>query len=232
MNKKICLGICLLFLSYGCASHKAVRQPDLSYDLKAQENKIDRDGLILMVKAFHLKSELTTYFDDDLLKYSILPVQINIQNKSYPNAVVMSVDGINLIDPTGTRSPGLSCDLVYNKVKRSQWRSVGWGVAFGLIGAIPSMLNVSSTNDKIRADLESRMIKNGNIVCGGATEGLAFFSIPEDLSNLSGLKIAVMLKDIQKSKDIILEYGLTGNLVPPKERREEEEKGEKNTAAN
>ena len=28
------------------------------------------------------------------------------------------------------------------------------------------------------ADLESRMIKSGNIICGGTTEGLTFFRFP------------------------------------------------------
>ena len=53
------------------------------------------------------------------------------------------------------------------------------------------------------------------------------FSVPEDLSNLSGWKISVILKDIQSTKDIVHEYGLSGTIVPPKERKEEKEK--KNT---
>jgi hypothetical protein len=186
MKSRAILITCLILLFInGCAAHNAARQPDLSYDLKAQESKIDKDGITLMAKVFHLKSELSTYFDDDLLKYGVLPIQINLQNKSYPSPIVMNIDGINLIDPTGTRNPGLSCEQVYDKVKRSQWRSVGWGAAFGLFGIIPSLINVSSTNDKIRADFESRMIKSGNIICGGMTEGLTFFSVPEDISNLS-----------------------------------------------
>lgn len=224
MNTRTCLIICLtFFLSYGCAAHNAALQPNLSYDLKAQENKIDRDGITLMVKTFHLQSELSTYFDDDLLKYGMLPIQINLQNKSYPNAIVLNIDGINLIDPTGTRNPGLSSEQAYDKVKRSQWRSVGWGAAFGLLGVIPSLINVSNTNDKIRADIESRMIKSGNIINGGMTEGLTFFLVPEELSSLSGWKVSVILKDIQNSKDIVLEYGLSGTIIPPKERYQQTE---------
>lgn len=224
MNRRTCSIIFLtLILTYGCATHNVARQPDLSYDLKAQESKVDNDGITLMVKAFHLKSELSTYFDDDLLKYGVLPVQINLQNKSYPNPIVMSTDGINLIDATGTRNPGMSCEQVYEKMKKSQWRSVGWGAAFGIFGIIPSLVNVSNTNEKILTDLESRMMKGGNIICGGMTEGLTFFSVPEDLSNLSGWKISLILKDIKATKDIILEYGLSGSVVPPKDRKEEKE---------
>lgn len=218
MNTRIFIICLIFFLSYGCASHKAALQPNLSYDLKAQENKIDKEGITMMVKAFHLQSELTTYFDDDLLKYGMLSIQVNLQNKSYPNTVVLNIDGINLIDPTGTRNPGLSCEQAYDKMKRSQWRSVGWGVAAGLFGVIPSLINVSNTNDKIRADLESRMMKGGNIINGGMTEGLAFFMVPEEISGLSGWKVAIILKDIRDAKDIVLEYGLSGTIISPKER--------------
>ena len=224
MHKSIKIFVCfLIFFTFGCATHKSVKQPNLSYDLKAQENKIEQDGISCMVKCFHLKSDLMNYFDDDVLKYGILPVQINLQNNSYPRPVVLNTDGINLIDSTGTRHPTLSCEQVLEKMKKSYWRTAGWGVAFGIFGIIPSAINVSNTNKKIRADYESRTIKGGNLICGGVTEGLSFFSIPEDLDNLSGWQVAIILKDIQQSKDIILNYGLSGTIVTPMERRNVQE---------
>ncbi len=33
--------------------------------------------------------------------------------------------------------------------KKSYWRTAGWGGAFGIVGIIPSLINVSNTNDKI-----------------------------------------------------------------------------------
>jgi hypothetical protein len=51
------------------------------------------------------------------------------------------------------------------------------------------------------------------------TEGLTFFSVPEDLSSLNGWKVSVVLKDIESSKDIILAHGLSGTIVSPKERK-------------
>ena len=218
-TKRSLLILPLMFLATYCASHKAVRPPNLAYDMKAQEDKVENQGIILMVKYFHLKSELETYFDEDLLKYGILPIQINIQNKAHPNPVVVSTAGINLIDPSEARSPLMSSQQVIDKAKKSYWRSAGWGVAFGIFGLIPSLVNVSNTNKKIQADYESRMLKSGNLVCGGMTEGLAFFSVPQDLSNLSGWKLAVVLKDIKDSENIILECGLSGTIIPPKERK-------------
>ena len=208
-----------LVLLTSCATHKAARQPNLSYDLRAQENKVDNEGVILMAKCFHLKSEMVTYFDDDLLQYGLLPVQINLKNNSYPRTLVLNADRINLIDPTGVRIPIMSYDQVIDKAKKSYWRTAGWAVAFGLFGAIPSLINVSNTNEKIQADYESRMLKCGNLNCGSETEGLTFFSVPEDLNSLNGWKISVVLKDKETENDIILGYGLSGSIVPPKERK-------------
>ena len=114
----------------------------------------------------------------------------------------------------------MSSEQVIDKAKKSYWRAAGWGVAYGVFGLIPSMINVSSTNKTIPADYESRIIKGGNLICGGVTEGLAFFSVPEDLSNLSGWKVSVILKDIESSEDIVLEHGLSGTIIPPKERKQ------------
>jgi len=212
----LCFSLALLT---SCATHKAARQPNLSYDLRAQENKVDNEGVTLMAKCFYLKSEMVTYFDDDLLQYGLLPVQINLKNNSYPRTLVLNADRINLIDPTGVRIPIMSYDQVIDKAKKSYWRTAGWAVAFGLFGAIPSLINVSNTNEKIQADYESRMLKCGNLNCGSETEGLTFFSVPEDLNSLNGWKISVILKDIETENDIILDYGLYGNIVPPKERK-------------
>ena len=224
MKAKVLIILSLtLVLATGCASYKAARQPDLSYDLKSQENKVDKDGIIMMVKCFYQKSDLTAYFDEDLLEYGVLPVQIQLQNKSHPNPVVLNTAGINLIDPTGTRDPILSSAQVIDKAKKSYWRSAGWGVAFGVFGLIPSLINVSNTNKKIQADYESRGIKCGNLVCGGSTQGLVFFSVPEDLGNLSGWHLSVDLKDIKSTEDIVIDYGLSGTFVPPKDRKPKKE---------
>ncbi len=48
---------------------------------------------------------------------------------------------------------------------------------------------------------------------------MVFFSVPEDLSNLSGWKVSVILKDIKTANNIVLEYGLSGTIVPSQERK-------------
>ncbi|MBW6486004.1 MAG: hypothetical protein K0B01_07660 [Syntrophobacterales bacterium] len=118
----------------------------------------------------------------------------------------------------------MSTDQVIAKAKKSYWRTAGWGVAFGIVGIIPSLINVSNTNDKIQADYESRMLKSGNLVADGQTAGLVFFNVPDNISNLSGWKVALILKDVETSSDIVLEHGISGTIVSPKERKEEQNK--------
>jgi len=203
-----------IFIFNGCASHNAAQAPQLGFDLYAQQNKVETHGLILMAKPIHLKSELERYFDNDLLKSGVLPIQIHVLNKSYERPVVFSTDGINLIDPSQARAPMLSGDQLMKKVKKSFWRTAGWSVAFGVFGLIPSAINVSKTNKKIQADYESRMVRGGNLIPGAVTEGTAFFSVPPDISSLNGWKVSLILVDPTKDERIVIEYGLQGTVVP------------------
>ena len=214
----LCFSLTLLS---SCASYKAARQPDLSYNLEAQQNKIDNEGITLMIKCIHLKSEMKNYFDRDLLHYGILPVQIYIKNKSYPKTVVLNIDGINLIDFAGAKNPMLSCDQMIEKRKITLWYMIGTSVS--LFDPTSFMIGSLETSDKIKkiqSSYESHSIKFGNLISGGVTEGFTFFSVPKDLNNLNGWKISVVLKDMETNKDIILDYGLNGTIVPPKERSE------------
>jgi len=211
---------------FGCASYKAARQPVLSYDLQAQQDKMENEGVVCMIKPIHLKSELERYFDDDLLQYGILPVQVYLCNKSHGRNVIFSTEGINLINRSNSRPPVLSSEQVIDKARKSYWRTAGWAVAFGVSGLIPSAINVSNTNKKTQADYESRMIKGGNLIPDGVTEGLAFFSVPPDIGSLNGWRIGIILKDPQSSQDIVMNYGLSGTVIPRPKEEEKKEEGE------
>lgn len=209
----------ILFLLSGCAFHMVHRQSNLSLDVKARESEINKDGVRLMVKCIHLKSEMKNYFDRDLLHYAILPVQIYIQNKSYPGTVVLNIAGINLIDLTGAKNPMLSCDQIIEKRKEILRFLVGTSTSlFDPIGFMIGSIESSDKIKKIRSDYKSYSIKFGNLISDGVTEGFAFFAVPEDLSNLNGWKISVSLKDTETKNDIVLDYALSGSIVPPKER--------------
>ena len=222
MKRQNLLVFCfMLFLFSGCTYPMVLHQSDLSHDLKTKESEVNKDGIILMVKCIHLKSEMKNYFDRDLVHYGILPVQIYIQNKSYPKTVVLNTDGINLIDSTGAKNPMLSCDQIIEKRKIILWYMIATPISLlDPIGFTIGSLETSDKIKKIQSSYESHSIKFGNLISGGVTEGFTFFSVPNDLKSLNGWKISVVLKDTENNNDIILDYALSGIIVPPKKRSE------------
>jgi hypothetical protein len=219
MKRQNFLIFCMILFS-GCTSSPMVlRQADLSHDVKAQESEVNKDGISLKVKCIHLKSEMKTYFDRDLLYYGILPVQIYLQNKSYPGTVILNTDGINLIDLNGAKNPMMSCDQIIEKRKETPHYMLGTTTAvWSPLGFIGLSIDRLDKKKKIQYSFKLHSIKFRNLILGAVAEGFAFFSVPQDLSNLNWWKISVILKDTDTNKDIILDYALSGNIVPPKER--------------
>lgn len=241
-------------LTSACASHKAAQLPQLAFDLKAQQDRVETEGISFMVKPIYLKGEQERYFDCDLLSDGILPVQVHVNNSSHNGPITFRTDGINLINSSGDRAPVMSMEQVLKHAQKSYGRAAGWGIAFGIFGLIPSIINVSSTNQEIQAEYESRMLKGGNIVPGAMTEGVAFFSVPPDLCNLNGWKISLIVMDnaLQSNdetagdsgatqpeaespntvsagtREIILEQGLYGTWTarPPKDEPLQQQKKE------
>lgn len=210
--KKLWSSLCLvLLLSAGCAQHDAVRHPSLAYDLTAQQNKLVQGNLEFMARPIHSRTELETYFGTDLLRHGVLPVQMVVANKS-GETVNFTTEGLALYDPSGGRHPFLPADKVVDKSKRSHWRTAGWGVAFGILGAVPSAMNVERVNRQIRADFEARSIKGGNLVDGGITEGTAFFQVPEGLSSLDGYALAFVYRRAGAAEPLTIRYNLQGQV--------------------
>jgi len=223
-SKGILLFVLISFSIIGCASYQPAVAPSLNYDLTSQQNKVEKEGLVLLIKPVYMTSELEAFFDDDLVRnYGILPVHFNLSNKSYPGTLVFSTDSFNLLSPARERAPILSSNDVYKKAKKSHWRTVGWTVAFGVFGLIPSIINVENTNKKIQADLDTKVVKSGNLTVGSQTEGFAFFSIPQTISSLSGWQLSLLLKDLANGKEVQIDYGLEGTIIPAKPPQEAED---------
>jgi hypothetical protein len=108
----------------------------------------------------------------------------------------------------------LTFEQVYGKASKSYGRALGWGVAFGLLGAIPSAINVAVVNEKIKADYESCMIKNGELVSGGYTEGSMFFSIDKEIESLDGWKLQLGYNILNDPK--LVTFDLSGDVEQPR----------------
>ena len=216
------LPIVSFFFLASCASYKATTPPPLGYDLTAQTNKVEQDGIVLMAKPIHHETEVERYFDDDPLKYGILPVQVHLQNKSQEDAMTGAASGLNLLNEKNEQVPSMSVDQVMDKVKKSHWRTAGWTVGLGIFGLIPSAMNVNKTNKKMRADYESRMFEGGNLAKGSTTEGFMFYSVSENLGTLDGWTFTAILKSSTGDPDLMLTQNLSGTVV----KRERKEKSD------
>lgn len=119
------------------------------------------------------------------------------------------------------KNPIMLCDQIIDQIKEIQHYMIGTAVEVATldpIGVALEPLIYSSRIKKIKSSYKSHSIKFGNLTPGDVTEGFTFFNIPEDLNNLNGWKNSVVLKDTETKNDIILDYVLSGSIVPPKER--------------
>lgn len=167
-----------------------------------------------MTRPIHSKSENLKYFDDDLIKHGVLPVQLFIANKSCENSVLFNPDEIILNDDNGNTYSAMQIHEVVDKVKKTYLRSAGFYIIFGLVGLIPSLVNVSQTNDKIESFYADKAIRGGTVVKGAVTEGWVFFRVSPSIKSLDGYRIGVFANDIVKDDKILIEQRLRGDVIP------------------
>lgn len=202
--------ILIITFSAGCASRNAVNQPSLYLDLKSHQNKVVKNDITLLVKPIHKLADLKAYYDEDAIRYGVLPVQIFIQNQSDDN-YILNTDGINLTSSTGERIPALSAEQTYQRLRKSYWRSGGWAVAVGVFAAF-SVHNVSKINNQIKADLSSRMLQSGNLISGSATEGTIFYDVPPKIDSVNNWKITLVIQNGLTNELTQIEYSMAGNV--------------------
>lgn len=201
-----------MFLS-GCASHKPIKQPNLGADLAAQQEKETLHGVEVIIRPVHQKDMLKNYYDEDLILYGVLPVQVCIDNLSEQERY-LGVEYASLISPDGAERSALSLEQVFDKAKKSYWRTAGWGVAFGLLGAVPSIINVSSTNDQLKADYDSSMLKSGKMSEKAHAEGSVFFDVDPTISSLDGWQFKIGLE--KEGEPFYVSFDLGGEVEQPR----------------
>ena len=184
--------LCASVLLPGCASYEVVKTPSLATNASSQGPILNQGDLTLQAKAIHKKEELEAQFGGDLLKYGVLPVQVYVANTSDEGAIAVRRDDYALIMPSGEKAMRLNIDQVMDRAGKSFWRTAGWGVAFGIFGAIPSAMNVSNTNKEMRADFELRQINDKTLMPGENLEGILFFNVPKDFDTLNDWKLTLL----------------------------------------
>jgi len=213
-NKKKTIYIIVLisYIFSGCASYHSIRQAPLSTNPIAQQNKRINDDIESMVYPITTQSMQKQIFDNDLIEKGYLPVQISILNKKDCN-VTFNKEGIVLLTPEEIVIPRTSNLKVAMDTDKSIGRTVGWTVGFGVIGLIPSAMNVSKTNKRIQADYVAKAPIEGNLIPGGLVDGILFFKLPEEkIETLNDYKMNIVLRDELKNEEIIITHTLYGDI--------------------
>jgi hypothetical protein len=182
--------------------------------MEAQQNKQTANQIEIMVRPIVSKSDNKAYYDEDLILYGVLPFHVSFRNMGSNESCHIKAEKSALVDPDGKSSPPLTLEEVYKQASKSYARTLGWGAAFGLIGAIPSVINVTVVNDKIKADYESCMIKSGELVGGAYTEGSLFFGIDNKIESLDDLILQFDFDGINDPNPVIFE--LSGQIEQPR----------------
>ncbi|MCG8616209.1 MAG: hypothetical protein MI802_08325, partial [Desulfobacterales bacterium] len=160
----------IFFCITSCASHNPIPTTALTRGTEAEKKKVSENGIDLVISPILSEAVMEAYFDQDLLKYDILPVQVAVLNNSAA-PLRLTQEALCLTNTANEPCPRLSVDEVVRRLKKSYWRSVGWGAALGLMGAIPSAINVSMTNEKMAFYYKTRELKTEVLSVGACTEG-------------------------------------------------------------
>ncbi len=203
--------VIIFFLPIGCATHTRLKQPSLLTNMEAQKNKRTTDHAEILVRPVILKSDLRLYYDENLVFYGVLPVQVCVKNTDANRSCQLDVEKIFLVDPDGTSKPPLTLDEVYKRgASKSYGYAAAWAGAFGIFGLVPSAINVAYVNKKVKADYDSNIMKSGELVSGAYTEGSLFFEIDNQIDSLDGweLQFDLEFKDFSN----FVTFGLAGEF--------------------
>ena len=208
----------------GCSSHEVQRASTMSSTPKVDSERIQSQGFEMVAKPILSQEEHQVYFDNDLIKQGILPVQVYVKNMETEDVFTLRPENVHVTDSSGNRKPVMTVDQIVEKTKKSYWRTAGWTVLFGVFGAIPSAINVSKTNEKIRNAYNESILKENTLRHGDEAEGLSFFAISEDSSNINGWELSMVLKSNTGSKTVPLKYQLEGKI--PERKSDESASGQ------
>ncbi len=220
--------ILILFLSillfFGCSSHDVQKTATLETLPDNKAERIQSQGFELIAMPILTEEEHISYFDNDLIKQGILPLQLYVGNVESDDIYQLRPEDIVVTDVNGARKPTMTVDQIVEKTKKSYWRTAGWGVLFGVFGAIPSAMNVSKTNEKIRTSYNERIMKESTLRKGTEAEGLMFFVIPKDSATIDNWELSMVLKGTTVSETVPLKYQLSGDI--PKRKAEDSTAGQ------
>jgi len=172
--------VILAALSAGCATYGAKKGfPELQ-PADGRLTKVQAGDYI--ISAFPLnKEEGEKFFGNDILKENIIALYVEASNASgLPATSVAKISSITLGVGNSVLYP-MSVEDAFGVLKNEYWgKGILWYTIGLYIGAPISALHTKSVNNKIKADLEKKLLVPGAELKNGL-QGFLMFRIPKEV---------------------------------------------------
>lgn len=129
------------------------------------------------------KEMAKSYLGIEPSKVEMVPVLFKVQNNG-TSPIKVDISRTALILDGAADGPCLSLDDACNKARRGEGEVIGWGIAFGAVGAMASGNKVAEANRALESDYQKKAFKPTLINAGGKGEGVLFFDVPKDRQQL------------------------------------------------
>ena len=178
MKKIVLIGLVLLVavLASGCASYSTKALNTAQID----ESKLVKDsGNDISVIAFPILTEKDSkdYFDKNLIDKGVVAVYLNILNIA---GDVEFVNSTLLVQPGNKELVLLSMEQVYKEVRREYVGKAAFWMLFAYVGTPISAAHTKIVNNRIEEDIQTKILKLGNIKSKESTQGFLWFKLPDD----------------------------------------------------
>jgi len=171
----------LTSLLAGCATYSPAERGELTPAdiLKGKEAVVSSESCEFRVVILKDRDLAKRYVGIDPAESSMIPVFMRIAN-SGNRLIKLDASGSSLLTAAGEPFQSLTIDEAIEKAMRSDAEVVGWGIAFGTVGAIVSASNTASTNKSLEEDYHKKSFKPNLINTESSGEGLVFFHVPPE----------------------------------------------------
>jgi len=178
-------------LSAGCASYGAKGGfPEMGSDPRL--TKVSAGDYV--VSAFPLnKEEGKKFFGNDILKENIIAIYMEVNNAGLPATSAAKISSVTLGVGNLVVYP-MSNEDVFSVLKNEYWaKGILWYTLGLYVGAPISALHTKSVNNKIKADLEKKLLVPGAELKNGL-QGFLMFRIPKEVVKDGAILSGMVLK--------------------------------------
>ena len=165
-----------LLMVIGCASYEP-EQEGRDVSLPGEEIVVEQDQLVVRLHPVFEKTAARNYFGINPAASHMMPAMLSLENVG-DEIVRLDLEESYLVMRADEQWHVLALDEAIDRALRSDAEVIGWALAFGTVGAIISMDNVTTTNRTLEQDYHAKHFRPVVINGGQSGHGVVFFERP------------------------------------------------------